>query len=92
MATGVRRALGGDWGIAITGVAGPGGGSAEKPVGTVHLAVAGPDELVEHRRLRFPGDRERVRWHSSQIALEMLRRRLLAGRVAVGGVSAGAMV
>lgn len=82
MAEGVRRALGGDYGIGITGVAGPGGGSEEKPVGTVHIALSGPrtggDEIeTEHRRVRLPGDRERVRLHSSQLALEMLRRRLL---------------
>jgi nicotinamide-nucleotide amidase len=79
MAEGVRRNLGSDWGVGITGVAGPGGGTPEKPVGTVHVAVAGPrDGEVEHRRLRLPGDRDRVRQFSAQIALEMLRRRLLA--------------
>lgn len=78
MAEGVRRALGSDYGVSITGVAGPGGGSEAKPVGTVHIAVAGPREgQVEHRHIRFPGDRERIRRFSSQIALEMLRRRLL---------------
>jgi len=76
MAEGVCRALGSDYGIGITGVAGPGGGSEAKPVGTVHIAVAGPAE-TDHRKVRFPGDRERVRWHASQLALEMLRRRLL---------------
>jgi nicotinamide-nucleotide amidase len=76
MAEGVCRALGSDFGIGITGVAGPDGGSAEKPAGTVHIALAGPGR-VEHRKIRFPGDRERVRQHSSQLALEMLRRRLL---------------
>ena len=84
MAGAVRRRLGADYGLAITGVAGPGGGSDEKPVGTVHLALAGPveagaKERVAHRRVRFPGDRERVRWLSTQLALEMLRRELLAG-------------
>ncbi|HYX23029.1 MAG TPA: nicotinamide-nucleotide amidohydrolase family protein, partial [Thermoanaerobaculia bacterium] len=79
MAEGVRRALKSDWGVGITGVAGPGGGTAEKPVGTVHVAIAGPrDGEVEHRKLRLPGDRDRVRRFSAQIALEMLRRRLLA--------------
>lgn len=76
MAEGVCRALGSDYGIGITGVAGPGGGSEDKPVGTVHIAVAGPTETA-HRKVRFPGDRERIRWHASQLALEMLRRRLL---------------
>jgi nicotinamide-nucleotide amidase len=81
MAEGVRHALDSDWGIGITGVAGPGGGSEEKPVGTVYVAVAGPrDGEVEHRHLRLPGDRERIRRFSSQVVLEMLRRRLLAVR------------
>jgi competence/damage-inducible protein CinA-like protein len=79
MAEGVRHALGSDYGVGITGIAGPGGGSAEKPVGTVHVAVAGPGEGdVHHRKLRLPGDRDRVRRFSAQLALEMLRRRLLA--------------
>ncbi len=79
MAEGARRALGSDWAVGITGVAGPGGGSEAKPVGTVHLAVAGPcDGEVEHRQLRLPGDRDRIRRFSTQIVLEMLRRRLLA--------------
>lgn len=76
MAEGACRALGSVYGIGITGVAGPGGGSEAKPVGTVHIAVAGPTE-TDHRKVRFPGDRERIRWHASQLALEMLRRRLL---------------
>lgn len=81
MALGVRRALGSDYGVGITGVAGPGGGSEAKPIGTVHVAVSGPDdgrdEEVEHRKVRFPGSREMVRSQSAQLALEMLRRRLL---------------
>lgn len=88
MAEGVRTHLGSDWGVGITGVAGPGGGTPEKPVGTVHIAVAGPGEgEVEHRRLRLPGDRERIRMFSAQIALEMLRRRLLAVAPASGATS-----
>jgi nicotinamide-nucleotide amidase len=79
MAEGVRRTLRSDWGVGITGIAGPGGGSEEKPVGTVHLAVAGPrDGEVEHRHVRLPGDRGRVRRFATQIVLEMLRRRLIA--------------
>jgi len=82
MAEGVRRTLGSDWGVGITGIAGPGGGTEEKPVGTVHVAIAGPrDGEVEHRKLRLPGDRDRVRRFSAQIVLEMLRRRLLAAAV-----------
>jgi nicotinamide-nucleotide amidase len=78
MAEGVRRVFHSDYGVGITGVAGPGGGSEAKPVGTVHIAVAGPYGRAEHRRVRFPGDRERVRAQSAQLALELLRRMLLA--------------
>jgi nicotinamide-nucleotide amidase len=77
LATGARQVLGADWGIGITGIAGPGGGTEEKPVGTVHLALAGPDEAQTHRHIRLPGDRRQVRWLASQVALEMLRRELL---------------
>ncbi len=78
MAIGVCRRLGSDIGVSLTGIAGPGGGSVEKPVGTVHVAVAGPFAVpVEHRVARFPGNRERVRMFASQMALEMLRRRLV---------------
>lgn len=84
MAEGARERLGGDVAVAVTGVAGPGGGSEEKPVGTVHLALAGPAaegaEAVEHRRVRFVGDRDRIRRLTAQLALELLRRRLLAAR------------
>jgi nicotinamide-nucleotide amidase len=73
----VRKIYRSDYGIGITGVAGPGGGSEAKPVGTVHVALAGADGSVHHR-VRFPGDRERIRWQSAQFALDMLRRRLLA--------------
>jgi nicotinamide-nucleotide amidase len=99
MAEGVRTNLGSDYGAAITGVAGPGGGSDAKPVGTVHLAVAGPPPAegqpeVDHRRVRLPGDRERVRWQASQLALDLLRRRLLAaaGAAARNGEAGGAEV
>jgi nicotinamide-nucleotide amidase len=63
-------------GVGVTGIAGPGGGSPEKPVGTVHIAVASPLETV-HRRFSFPGDRGRVRWQASQASLDMVRRALM---------------
>ena len=81
LAAGARRVLRTDYGIGITGIAGPTGGSPEKPLGTVHLALAGPAE-VAHRAVRFPGDRQRVRWQATQLALEMLRRELVRGRAA----------
>ncbi|HEV7671562.1 MAG TPA: competence/damage-inducible protein A [Thermoanaerobaculia bacterium] len=76
MAEGARERFAADYALSITGVAGPGGGSEEKPVGTVHLGLAGPAG-TEHRRARFPGNRNFVRIQASQLALEMLRRRLL---------------
>lgn len=80
LARGARSRIGSNWGIGITGIAGPGGGSPERPVGTVHVAIdgTGAATVARHRRLRLPGDRERVRWLSSQWALDMLRRNLLA--------------
>ncbi|MDE2977628.1 MAG: CinA family nicotinamide mononucleotide deamidase-related protein [Acidobacteriota bacterium] len=79
MAAGARVRCGSDYGIGITGVAGPGGGSESRPVGTVHIAVAGPADSRSHFEARFPGDRARVRQLSTQFALEMLRRMLLSG-------------
>ncbi|MFN7962695.1 MAG: CinA family nicotinamide mononucleotide deamidase-related protein [Thermoanaerobaculia bacterium] len=76
MAEGGRRRFGADYCLAATGVAGPGGGSETKPVGTVHLAMAGPEGRTDHRRVNYPVERERVRFMASQVAFEMLRRRL----------------
>ncbi len=73
LAEGVRDSAKTTVGVGITGVAGPTGGSPEKPVGTVHIAVASPLETV-HRRFLFPGDRGRIRWQASQAALDMIRR------------------
>ncbi|MCX7896162.1 MAG: CinA family nicotinamide mononucleotide deamidase-related protein [Thermoanaerobaculum sp.] len=67
--------LGAQCGLAITGIAGPGGGSAEKPVGTVHMAVATPHH-VEHRLYRFGGCRQTVRELAANFALDLLRRTL----------------
>ena len=77
MAEGARTALDADLSVAITGVAGPGGGSAEKPVGLVHFATAARGGETIHREMRF-GDleREAVRLASVRTALEMLLERL----------------
>jgi nicotinamide-nucleotide amidase len=76
MATGVRRRFSADWGVGITGIAGPTGGTDEKPVGLVHWAVAGPNGLWANRRV-FLGDRTIVREWSLNAALDLLRRRLM---------------
>jgi nicotinamide-nucleotide amidase len=76
MAEGVRRATGASWGLSVTGIAGPSGGSEEKPVGTVFTALAGPS-IVRVLRHRFAGDREQIRTSSAAAALEMLRLALL---------------
>jgi len=75
LAEGIRKRTGASIGIGITGVAGPGGGTTEKPVGLVFIALA-DEQGTEIREFRFPGDRERVRHWSTQMALEVIRRRL----------------
>jgi nicotinamide-nucleotide amidase len=86
MALGVQKRLGSSYGLAVTGIAGPGGGSEEKPVGTVHIALAGDDEAgVQERRFQFPGNRARVRRLTTQWALDMVRRRLLGVGVSPPG-------
>jgi nicotinamide-nucleotide amidase len=76
MAEGAVQKLGSDYWIGISGIAGPGGGTEEKPVGTVHVAVALRESSTDHRELHLPGGRQRVRWLARQWALDMLRRRL----------------
>jgi nicotinamide-nucleotide amidase len=76
MARGVRDRAKSDYGISVTGVAGPGGGSEEKPVGTVFIGFAGPDR-VKSLKLTLPGDRYLIRWRSSQAALDYLRRQIM---------------
>jgi len=78
LADGARRELGADFGIGITGVAGPGGGSEAKPVGTVCFSVAGPSGRLD-RTAHLPGDRATVRDRSCTVALHLLRRLLLEG-------------
>jgi nicotinamide-nucleotide amidase len=76
MAEGIRKRAGTDFGLSVTGIAGPGGGTEEKPVGLVYIALA-DDVKTEHRKLKLPGDRQLIRWRASQAALDMLRRRLI---------------
>ena len=78
MASGIRAALGVGAALAITGIAGPDGGSADKPVGTVWIALDFSGD-VQARRFAMVGDRAEIRHRSAQAALEMLRRRLLDG-------------
>lgn len=79
LADGARAALGADVGVGITGVAGPGGGSDEKPVGTVCFSVAGPDGARLTRRAWLPGGRADVRERSTTVALHLVRRLLVGG-------------
>ena len=73
LADGIRKRAGSTLGVGITGIAGPTGGTPEKPVGLVYIALAdqqGPREKM----FRFPGDRERIRQYATQTALDMVRR------------------
>ncbi|MBF0368508.1 MAG: CinA family protein [Magnetococcales bacterium] len=77
MARGALRAAGSDLAISVTGIAGPAGGSDEKPVGTVYLAAVSRDGgALEHHGF-YNGDRDRIRFQSSQTALHLLRRMLV---------------
>lgn len=79
MATGVKAALRTHWSIALSGVAGPDGGTPDKPVGTVWIAVAGP-EGVRSKRVNFPGTRDLVIERSALAGLNLLRKWLLEAR------------
>lgn len=72
MAEGVRNLMKADLGIATTGIAGPSGGSAEKPVGTVHLALVKEGEAL-HRKLNLEGPRDVIQYQTTQEMLEMIR-------------------
>ena len=75
MAEGIRARTGSSLGVGITGIAGPTGGSPEKPVGLVFIGLA-DERGTQVREFRFPGNRERVRLWTTQMALEMIRRRI----------------
>lgn len=88
MAEGILERLGADVALSVTGIAGPGGGSDEKPVGTVCFGLAVRGEETETRLLLLPGDRAAVRDRSTTVALHLLRRRLTR-RTADAAVSGG---
>jgi len=75
LAEGIRRRAGASIGLGLTGIAGPSGGTPEKPVGLVFIALA-DERGTQVREFRFPGGRERVRLWATQMALEMVRRRI----------------
>jgi competence/damage-inducible protein CinA-like protein len=75
MAAGIRKRAGSTFGISVTGVAGPGGGSDEKPVGLVYIALADGSQTTT-RKFIFPGDRQFIRTLSVNAALDMVRRRV----------------
>jgi nicotinamide-nucleotide amidase len=79
MAEGARRANNADYGLSVTGIAGPTGGSEAKPVGTVFIALAGPSATVAERQLN-PYDRETFKQATALQALDLLRRNLKSGR------------
>jgi nicotinamide-nucleotide amidase len=78
MADGARARFDADVGVGVTGIAGPGGGSPGKPVGTVHLCVAGPDG-PRSRSIVLPGSRAAVRDRSVTLAMQLLRLVLVGG-------------
>jgi PncC family amidohydrolase len=76
MAEGARRLAGSDLAVSLTGIAGPGGGSETKPVGTVWIALSSASEIVVTRQ-QFGGDRDLVRLQAAHVALDLVRRAAL---------------
>jgi nicotinamide-nucleotide amidase len=76
MSEGMRNRAATDFALSITGIAGPDGGTEDKPVGTVFIAISS-EAGTEHRRLKVPGDRNLIRWRATQAAMDLLRRRLI---------------
>ncbi|MBI2956866.1 MAG: competence/damage-inducible protein A [Acidobacteria bacterium] len=76
LAKNIRRRTGAVLGVSITGIAGPEGGTPDKPVGTVYVALADAHR-VKTEKHRFLGDRERIRWQATQAALDLVRRKLM---------------
>jgi nicotinamide-nucleotide amidase len=90
LATGAAAAFGADFGIGITGIAGPGGGTEEKPVGTVCFSVCSRDGARLTRRLLLPGNRSDIRDRSTTVAMHLLRRVVLGEGVDAVPSEAGA--
>ncbi len=76
MANGMREKARTDYALAVTGIAGPGGGTEEKPVGLVFIGYADESE-TKSIKINLPGDRYLIRWRTSQAALDLLRRKIL---------------
>jgi nicotinamide-nucleotide amidase len=89
MAEGIRAVAGADFGVGITGIAGPDGGTPAKPVGTVAVAVADPGG-TRSRMFRFHGERDLVKFQASQAGLDMVRR-VLQGHLSAPGSTAGTL-
>jgi nicotinamide-nucleotide amidase len=75
LAAGIRRRAGATFGLGVTGIAGPAGGSEAKPIGLVHIAISDAQKTESIERV-FPGDRDRIRLLATQQALDLIRRRL----------------
>lgn len=76
MASGMRSRASTDFALSTTGIAGPSGGSQQKPVGTVYIGYCDAQQ-TKSLHLRLPGDRNLIRWRASQAALDYLRRQML---------------
>ena len=76
MANGMRTRAETDYAISVTGIAGPTGGTEDKPVGTVFIGYSDGDQ-ISSLKMNLPGDRYLIRWRSSQMALDYLRRKLI---------------
>lgn len=87
LASGIRERFGTTYGVGVTGIAGPTGGTPTKPVGTVHVAVADA-ERIEHRKIFWQGPRQIVKWYSAQTALDLLRLFILRGTMRREGEAA----
>jgi nicotinamide-nucleotide amidase len=75
MAEGAKARAQSTYALATTGIAGPSGGSEEKPVGTVFIALASPKDTIS-RKFFFPNDRETFKQQAAQVAFDMLRKRM----------------